>query len=186
MYRKETFFEGSARIPMIFCGAGVTEGKTVNEPVSIMDVGVTLCEMLKIDEIPFTEGKSFLEALKGNELEDTRFAVSQYSLNGSPGVMVRWGNYKYITYYKYEDFDILFDLENDPQELHNAISEHPEIAEKLRMEALKKWDGEDVLKNMKFWQEQHKALAKWGENCPMPYRDFWYVPKECLDKPYVR
>lgn len=83
---------------------------------------MTLCEMIDTDEIPFTEGRSFLEALKGNDLEDNRFAVSQYSLKGVPGVMVRWRNYKYITYYKHEDFDILFDLEKDPQELHNAIS----------------------------------------------------------------
>jgi choline-sulfatase len=186
MYRKETFFEGSARIPLIISGIGIAEGAKISEPVSIIDIGVTICDLLNIDNFPVSEGKSFLKGLKGNKLENDRFAVSQYSLNGAPGVMVRWQNYKYITYHEYETHDLLFDLDIDPYELHNAISEHPEIADKLRSIALMNWDGEEMLQNMEFWKKQHSLLAKWGGNCPMPYRDFWPVPEECLDEPYIR
>jgi choline-sulfatase len=186
MYRKETFFEGSSRIPLIICGEGIEEGITVNKPVSIMDIGVTICDLLNIDKFPVSDGRSFLEGLRGNNLGDDRMAISQYNLKGAPGVMVRWRNYKYITYYKQEAHDLLFDLEKDPCELHNTILEHPEIAKKLRKEALTNWDGEEMLRNMKFWQKQHSLLSKWGGNCPMPYRDFWHVPKECLDEPYIR
>lgn len=48
--------------------------------------------------------------------------------------MVRKGKYKYITRKGMEEWDMLFDLENDPNEKKNIIRENPKIAEELKKE----------------------------------------------------
>ena len=40
------------------------------------------------------------------------------------------GRYKWIR--SYNDTDELYDLETDPQELHNVIDEYPEVLDRMR------------------------------------------------------
>ena len=43
-YGKETFFEKSAKIPLMLAGDGVAVGRVETAPASILDLGPTLCE----------------------------------------------------------------------------------------------------------------------------------------------
>jgi choline-sulfatase len=58
------------------------------------------------------------------------------------GRMVRWNQWKYLTYTGFEDNDMLFNCEQDPEEQLNVITKYPEIAETLRSElaGLKSYD----------------------------------------------
>ena len=59
LYGKQTFFERSAKIPLIFSGTGIS-GRRVRDSVSIMDIGPTLCHLVGAQPYPEADGVSFL------------------------------------------------------------------------------------------------------------------------------
>lgn len=136
MFGKQTYFDKSAKIPLMFAGTGVPVGKAVAEPVSIMDLGPTVCQMAGtafemgggISLVPYLEGggpaervivSQFVEYFKG------RYIAS---------MMLRHGHYKYISYHCYEEYDMIFDMEKDPGETHNFAGEKPELLQWFRRE----------------------------------------------------
>ena len=46
--------------------------------------------------------------------------------------MVRYRQYKLITYKGYEEYDLLYDLRHDPEERSNIAASRPEILKKMR------------------------------------------------------
>ncbi len=140
IYGKKSFFEAAARVPMIFAGAGVAAGRRVAEPVSLLDIGPTVCEWAGADPLPQADGRSLAGVLRG-EAADARRAVYSELVDRLPGgwtytAMVRRGAYKYITCRGDEARDQLFDVENDPFEQHSLAAEQPGTARALAALAL--------------------------------------------------
>ncbi len=132
IFGKQTFFEKSARIPMIFKGSRIKNGGLVHEPVSILDLGPTLCSMAGITYDIKTDGVDLSPCLTGEAIPDPdRVVISQFmeSLDQMYyyGYMLRYRQYKYISYHRYEDKEMLFDLEEDPEESVNIAREHPKL-----------------------------------------------------------
>lgn len=150
MFGKKTFFEYSAKIPMIFEGIGINKGQRISTPTSIMDLGPTLCELVGTVSPPEQDGKSLVDELKGNKANMNRAVISELidSVKGESFYckMVRKGKYKYITYVGYEDYDMLFNIEIDPEEKTNIAKEFPHKLEELRRIA---FDGVDIEKIMR-------------------------------------
>lgn len=130
MFGKQTYFEKSSKIPMIFTGCGIPEGKAVDTPVSIMDFGPTVCELAGTS-FEIGDGSSLLPLMNGSQ-EMKRIIVSQfveqYEGQYYASMMLRYKNYKYILYHRYEKYALLFDLKEDPSETHNLTLEKPELA----------------------------------------------------------
>jgi choline-sulfatase len=65
--------------------------------------------------------------------DNERIIISQFvdELRGKYcyGIMIRYHEYKYIYYHGFEEFDMLFDLENDSDETVNIIKKIPELRE---------------------------------------------------------
>ena len=78
----------------------------------------------------------------------------------SLGRMVRWKQWKYITYSGFEEADQLFDLENDPQETENVIEKYPEIAEKLLAKTREYKDYDTVMEYESWLMDQLRILMK--------------------------
>lgn len=168
-FGKTTFFESSARIPFIIQGKDIKKGSIINTPVSIMDLGPTLCEIAGTIPPPQQDGRSLVPELTGNEKEKERAVLSEL-INDRHSVisrMVRKGNYKYITYIGYEKYDLLFDLSNDPDEKHNIANLHPDITRELNEIALKDWNPEKVLQDHKDYLKNVKLVEAW-ENAVGP------------------
>lgn len=140
IFGKMTFFEKSANIPLLFTGAGIPKGKSVKEPVSIMDIGPTVCELAGTT-FDISDGQSIKAYFEDREeVYPERIVVSQlvdgYRGKRTAGVMLRYQQFKYVVYHGYEDKAMLFDLENNPQEIKNDIAQYPELA---------KWFAEKVV-----------------------------------------
>ena len=63
--------------------------------------------------------------------------VEKYKGESYASMMLRYKNYKYISYHHYENKDMLFNLKEDPKEGHNCITEKPEVVEYLKNERRK-------------------------------------------------
>ncbi|NDU99778.1 choline-sulfatase [Pseudoroseicyclus tamaricis] len=141
LWFKMSFFEGSARVPLMIKAPGVTPG-LVEQPVSTIDVCPTLCDLagVSMDEVkPWTEGESLLPVAAG---EPRAPVTMEYAAEASyaPLVGIRDGRYKYIRCAL--DPELLFDLEADPHELTNLAEDpaHAEALARLRAQADERWD----------------------------------------------
>jgi choline-sulfatase len=142
MWFKMSFLEGSARVPLMIAGPGVTAG-THLAPVSNLDVAPTIADLagISMDEImPWTDGESLVPVIKGG----TRVSpvLMEYAAEGSyaPMIGIREGKWKYV--HCAIDPDQLFDLESDPAELNNLAADpaHAATLGHFQSKALARWD----------------------------------------------
>lgn len=140
IYGKKSFFEAAVRVPMIFSGEGVTAGRRVPEPVSLLDIGPTLCEWAGVDFPLPTDGHSLAAVLRGAGADASRTVYSELTDRVAGRwaytAMARQGVYKYITCHGDESHDQLFDLSADPWELHNLAAEDPPLARQFSQRML--------------------------------------------------
>ncbi|MEQ1943323.1 choline-sulfatase [Mesorhizobium sp. VNQ89] len=141
LWFKMSFFEGSARVPLMISAPGLAPGR-IDTPVSTLDVLPTLAEMAGIDltEIaPWTDGESLVGVATGA----ARKAVPmEYAAEGSiaPTVALRDGRFKLVLCKP--DPPLLFDLEADPHEMTNLANDpkHSETLSRLKSAAGTRWN----------------------------------------------
>lgn len=186
---KNTFYEGSAKIPMIFAGDGISAGHAVDQPVTIMDVGPTLCEFAGAAAPPRPDGRSLKPALSGGEQDAERMIVSEIigEREGRPvpGRMLLQGKWKYVAYAFHGPFDQLFDLEEDPLELRNLRSERADVADEFQAHLRQTWNVEAILERHRENSEHYALLHRWGMAVDVPETERWAVPPEATVLPSI-
>ena len=184
VFGKQTFYEGSARIPLVFEGHGVRAGERIAAPCSIMDIGPTLCELAGAETPPEPDGGSLAPALRaGTGADDgARVAVSEWTqpYDGGlvPGRMVRGGKWKLIRFAHADVPDQLFDLERDPEELENRAADAPEVVSRLGAALEAGWDPEAVARRARE-KRPHLRLIQAANHVVRPAEpetDLWRVP----------
>ncbi len=169
LYGKQTFYENSAHIPLIFEGDGIRVNYRVSGAVSLMDIGPTLCEITGAIVPPDQDGKSLTGQLFEGIDEIDRYVYSEFvekdaSGNFIPGRMVRKGKWKLISYYSYDNEDLLFNIENDSNELSNVIHQYPDVAEELKKVLNKGWYIPQIIEMHKRKLSHAGILIHWGRN----------------------
>ena len=160
LWYKMSFFEWSARVPIVFHAPRRFAPRRVNQPVSLVDLLPTITEIAlngkSLSYADMLDGQSLLPLLegKGGENSDTVYGemLSEGAL--APLLMIRRGRYKYI--YSEPDPEQLFDMENDPNELNNLANrqEFQELRRDFHAELLRNWDNEALHKQV--IESQHR------------------------------
>ncbi len=199
IFGKCTFFEKSAKIPMIFAGDGIPAGKKYRGLTSIMDLGPTLCEWAGVEQLPVQDGRALLGALCGGDADggremtagicgdagDDRVVVSEMLEReaGRPrcGLMLRQGRWKYIVYSGYEDQDILFDLAADPEERCNVIGRERAAAEDFRRYVQEHFDFDQIEKRQRERAQTAAWMAAWERAAGIDDSERWSgnTAREC-------
>jgi choline-sulfatase len=126
LIQKRSFYEWSARIPLVIDmpGAGPGQAET---PVSLLDLPATLLELAGQEPVRPMDGRSLLPALNGGELEEVP-VIAEYHGEGimRPSFMVRLGCWKMIYCHGFPHQ--LFNLAEDPEEKVNRAGD-PAAAE---------------------------------------------------------
>jgi len=142
LWFKMSFYEGSARVPLMVAAPGLPAGR-VDAPVSTLDVVPTLATLAGIDlgEVqPWTEGRDLTPLANGGARGAP--VLMEYAAEGSyaPMVAIRDGRWKYI----HCDLDppLLFDLAADPRELVNLAADpaHAATAAGFATLVRERWD----------------------------------------------
>lgn len=132
LFRKTLPYEGSARVPLILAGppapgSTVRPGTVCSAPVELRDIMPTLLECAGLECDARVEGRSFLGLARGEAqaAADWRPYVHGEHTFGNVGrdggQLVHYltdGREKYV-WFSGDGHEQLFDLENDPQELHD-------------------------------------------------------------------
>jgi choline-sulfatase len=183
LWYKMSWFENSARVPMIINYPPKFEPRMVRESVSTMDLLPTFIDLAGGDAsviLPI-DGVSLHEYLISDKPgKDEVFGEYMGEGTVTPMYMIRRHQWKYTC--SLVDPPQLFDLVNDPRELNNlATSSKPHyqnILAKFEAEAQAKWDFQqihkDVLKSQRMRQIAWSALQigrKESWDYQPPYND---------------
>ncbi len=186
LWYKMSFREWACRIPMIISQPAQWAPRTVDHPVSLIDVLPTLIDIAsggsdsgKPQPIDPLDGRSLYPLCAGDGSGDPDRTVSEYLAEGTaaPMLMIRFSRYKYITCPT--DPDQLFDVENDPDETVNLADDpaYVDLVGNCKSQAEQHWDAEQlrqtVINDQRRRREIHKALTigkrqSWDYN---PVRD---------------
>jgi choline-sulfatase len=189
LWYKMSFFEPSARVPLIVSSSGrVAPGRRA-APVSLLDLAPTLLELASVrpsEELDM-DGSSLVPLLEvGRAPERPSNVVAEYLAEGvtSPAVMVRRGRHKLI--HCPGDPDQLYDLEDDPRELVNLAERpaHGGLHRELRAEVDAHWDLADLERRvLESQRERRLVAAALGAGRPHGWE---FQPSADASKQYVR
>jgi len=133
---KRQFYEESVRVPLLARCPGLFQGGQVLEKmVQNIDIAPTILACAGLEKPANMAGSSFLPLLMGKNITwRTRIFYEYYWEHEYPQTPTMFGvrtdRYKYIRYYGIWDTDEFYDLEKDPYETHNLISE-PELQDTI-------------------------------------------------------
>jgi arylsulfatase A-like enzyme len=136
---KRHFYEESVKVPfLVYCPELFQGEQTITKMIQNVDVAPTILSVAGLQPPATMPGKSFIGLLKEDTIKwrDKIFYEYywEYDFPFTPTVFgVRTDKFKYIRYYGVWDTNELYDLEKDPNETVNLISdpEYAEIAKKM-------------------------------------------------------
>lgn len=126
-------YESALRVPWILRGPGVPAGRRVDTPVSAVRVMPTILDLLGLVPSGGLDGTSVRPFLRGEDSSESIEPVyaealfPRLNLGGAPTRSIRTGSWKLIEGPVVE----LYDLAEDPDELRNVATEHPDVVERL-------------------------------------------------------
>jgi arylsulfatase A-like enzyme len=142
MYDKRFMYEEALRMPfLVRWPAGIKKGTTIHEIALNVDFAPTFLEAAGLPPAASMQGRSLLPILRGRKLADWRTSM-YYRYYHDPGdhntrahYGIRTRTHKLIYFWKKDQWE-LFDLENDPAELHNLYGEpgHERLTTTLKSE----------------------------------------------------
>lgn len=155
---KQSCYEHSVRVPMIFSGPRIPRGRQQETYTYLMDIFPTLCDLTSIPIPETVEGSSLWPALE----HDETIREDLYLVYGSLCRGVKDRQYKLVEY-RHETLSAtqLFDLVHDPMELNNLADEpaYKEIKNRLTARLLTyrdTWDDASHSTGKVFWDSYNQ------------------------------
>jgi arylsulfatase A-like enzyme len=149
--QKWTMYDTITRVPTMFWSPGrFSGGKRVSELFQMMDIGPTILELAGVEVPSSFEAISMLPALKDpNSAEGRDHVFSEHGRDGNLQgtelvMMTRSRDWKLVCFVD-DPKGQLFNLEQDPEELHN-LWDDPDAQAKKRelLEVMRRWFMESV------------------------------------------
>lgn len=115
---KNTLWERSTRVPLIFAGPGVPAGIRCDEPVELLDVFPTLIDLCSLSPRSRLEGHSLLPQLRASPAAREWPAITSHNQGNHSVRTKRW---RYIRYA--DGSEELYDMHADPHEWINLAQD---------------------------------------------------------------
>lgn len=112
---KNTLWDPTARVPLIFAGPGISKGSRCRRPAELLDIYPTLAELCGLKSVPKEiEGLSLVPQLKDAQAPRSRPAITTH---GPGNDSARSETHRYIRYA--DGSEELYDVRKDPHEFKN-------------------------------------------------------------------
>ncbi|MGM9486785.1 sulfatase-like hydrolase/transferase [Ideonella sp. YS5] len=148
IWYKNTFLEGSARVPVIVSlpSALGAQLRSVNAPISTIDLFPTLCELCGLPPPATLEGRSLIPLMTGQDAGSDRVAFSENNRCGIPARMIRTRRFKYCWYA--DGIEQLYDMHGPDRDIEgtNLVADpaYATIVQNLRRRALAGWNPDGL------------------------------------------
>jgi len=183
---KRSMYEASSHVPLIVRGPDVQKGKTIDTPVSLVDLYPTFMDMAQINYADFAgtsgypetlDGESFLPQLTGASERQSDWAMCEYHGDrcATGTFMLRQDDWKYV---KHVGFDSeLFNITDDPDETTDLINDKADVAQQLDKVLTGSFDCEGIdarakqydRENFLDWSKQAKADGTYHDTMARVY-----------------
>lgn len=150
---KNSLWERSTRVPLIFAGPGVTQDARCTKPVELLDLYPTLAELTGIPIPDGLEGHSLVPQLRDAGADRPWPAITTHNPDNHG---VRTEHFRYIHYA--DGSEELYDLRQDPNEWKNLASTDGYQAQVLRHRKLAPATSAPPAPN-----SRHRILVRDGE-----------------------
>jgi arylsulfatase A-like enzyme len=129
---KNTLWERSTRVPLIFAGPSI-EPNVCGEPVELLDIYPTLCELANVKVTVAIDGVSLKPQIQDPNQPRLRPAITEHNAGNQS---LRGRRYRLIQYA--DGSEELYDMKTDANEFHNLIDHpnHKAAADELRQHRL--------------------------------------------------
>jgi len=128
---KNTLWDRSTRVPLVFAGPGVNIGQKTTQPAELIDIYPTLLELAGLPPQDSLEGLSLGPQLRNPRAKRNRPAITTHNHDNHGVRSERW---RYIVYA--DGSEELYDMQKDPNERNNLAGD-PQYAEVI--EAHRRW-----------------------------------------------
>ncbi|GAB5469067.1 MAG: choline-sulfatase [Rhodospirillales bacterium] len=192
LWYKMTFFERSARVPLVMAGPGVAAGQQVPNACSLLDLLPSFLEVAASRGAPLPDlgqsldGRSLMPLAAGGGAEDPDETFVEYlaECTSQPLFMIRRGALKYI--HCDGDPAQLYDLASDPEELVNLAQDpaHAETAAAFAAEVAERWDSQALRREVVASQRRRRVVQAAMEQGALTSWD--YQPKRDAAQEFVR
>ncbi len=126
---KNTLWDRSTRVPLIFAGPGVSEGAMVDSPAELLDIYPTLIELCELTDREGLEGHSLLRQLQDASAVREWPAITTHNHDNHG---IRTKDWRFIQYA--DGSQELYDMKNDPNEWTNLAGD-PAYADLIKEHA---------------------------------------------------
>jgi choline-sulfatase len=161
LWYKMSWFENSARVPLIISAPQLYRPHRVAQSVSLVDILPTLVDMADPQAAKFLvdiDGHSLVPHCKGEWGHDE--VIGEYLAEGAiaPVMMIRRGRFKFV--HSPTDADQLYDLVADPAELTNLAEgiDHASTLADFRQEAAERWDFQAIDRAVRQSQRRRRVI----------------------------
>ena len=147
MAYKWLMYDSVVRVPLVLWDTRKKADRCeINDLVSLVDIGPTIMEAAGIEMPQRLEGRSLMPYLRGESVEPQPYVFCEDNYV----VMVRSQTHKMI-YYIGQEAGEFYDLERDPDELHNVWGQAPYANAQTEMKiALLEWLAKSCFFNSKY------------------------------------
>lgn len=190
MWYKMSFWERSARVPLIMHAPQRFAPHRVTHNVSLVDLLPTLVDLAADGTPPAyaapLDGHSLLPLLQGETGQAADTALSEMLGEGAvaPLLMIRHGRFKYI--YSQPDPEQLYDLVADPHELNNLAADpnYEPIRADFYAQMRAQWDNETLHQQVLASQKRRRFIQQGLMNGR--YTPWDFQPHQDASQQYMR
>jgi arylsulfatase A-like enzyme len=133
---KNTLWDRSTRVPLIFAGPGITSGAVCTQPAELLDIYPTLAELCGLPTKEGLEGHSLKPQLTDAQARREWPAITTH---GPENHGIRTEHWRYIRYA--DGSEELYDMRSDPNEWTNLASDPRHASTKRE---LARWLPKDI------------------------------------------
>lgn len=188
LWWKQTFFDESAKVPLILSWPGVLPpGERREQVVNLVDLCPTVLDAVGAPVLPAIDGTSFWGVARDAQAPWLDLTFSEYCTDGSARWdggnavvqrMVRAGSWKLIYYHGYRPQ--LFDLAEDPRETRDLGQAPGHAATRDRLLAVLRanWDPDAIARGLSRRRAEKALLGQWWQTVQPPDAHRWVLKVE--------
>lgn len=151
MWHKGKLWERATHVPLSIVAPGITQPGTVStQPVSLLDLYPTFCDLTDVAKPAHLDGESLLPLLRDPSMKREHPAITTMGGEGRTSYAARTERWRYIRYA--DGSEELYDHSTDPYEWTNLASKPEHTA--LKQQLAQSFPTE--------WHSAHRPLAQLG------------------------